>query len=386
MYGILDPRTRDAASGQSTAEGRHPGRRPSADDDTEHAAGAAIRQSSLWQDAWRRYMQNKAALAAASSSSSCASTLLIPGFWKIRDLDVAQGLRPERGRLLAVLRRLQPRPPVLDGQVRARPLRARGCRRSDLDRDRLRGDVHDPRHRRCLRLALGLRRRQGRQRDDALPRRALRAPYLPFAIITTQILSPSGSVSVWTMVVSLTIASWFTAARRPRPGDHAEGERLRPCRQGGRRALVPGARPAPPPEHARHPRDRHLPRASGRRPRRGVPLLHRPRHQPADRLLGSIAQDGREAYRLHPEVLFIPCLAIATLVLCANFIADGLRDASIRARERPVGTQLALLEVNDLKTHFFTREGVVQAVDGISFTLEKARRSASSASPVAASR
>src|SRR3954471_19923052 len=38
-------------------------------------------------------------------------------------------------------------------------------------------------------------------------------PYLPFAIITTQILSPSGSVSVWTMVVALTIASWFTAAR-----------------------------------------------------------------------------------------------------------------------------------------------------------------------------
>jgi oligopeptide transport system ATP-binding protein len=32
---------------------------------------------------------------------------------------------------------------------------------------------------------------------------------------------------------------------------------------------------------------------------------------------------------------------------------------------------VALLEVNDLKTHFFTREGVVQAVDGISFTVEK---------------
>ena len=44
---------------------------------------------------------------------------------------------------------------------------------------------------------------------------------------------------------------------------------------------------------------------------------------------------------------------------------------SIRARDR-VGT-VALLEVNDLKTHFFTREGVVQAVDGISFTLEKGK-------------
>jgi oligopeptide/dipeptide ABC transporter ATP-binding protein len=32
---------------------------------------------------------------------------------------------------------------------------------------------------------------------------------------------------------------------------------------------------------------------------------------------------------------------------------------------------VALLEVNDLKTHFFTRQGVVQAVDGVSFAVEK---------------
>ncbi|MDX6593447.1 MAG: oligopeptide transport system ATP-binding protein [Gaiellales bacterium] len=32
---------------------------------------------------------------------------------------------------------------------------------------------------------------------------------------------------------------------------------------------------------------------------------------------------------------------------------------------------MALLEVNDLKTHFFTREGIVRAVDGVSFSLEK---------------
>ncbi len=34
---------------------------------------------------------------------------------------------------------------------------------------------------------------------------------------------------------------------------------------------------------------------------------------------------------------------------------------------------MALLEVKDLKTHFFTREGVVQAVDGVSFAVEKGR-------------
>jgi oligopeptide/dipeptide ABC transporter ATP-binding protein len=32
---------------------------------------------------------------------------------------------------------------------------------------------------------------------------------------------------------------------------------------------------------------------------------------------------------------------------------------------------MPLLEVNDLKTYFYTREGVVQAVDGVSFTVDK---------------
>src|SRR5215204_5208714 len=35
-------------------------------------------------------------------------------------------------------------------------------------------------------------------------------PYLPFAIITLAIF---GTVNFWTMVVALSIASWFTAAR-----------------------------------------------------------------------------------------------------------------------------------------------------------------------------
>ena len=34
---------------------------------------------------------------------------------------------------------------------------------------------------------------------------------------------------------------------------------------------------------------------------------------------------------------------------------------------------MAILEVNDLQTHFFTREGVVRAVDGVSFSLEKGK-------------
>ena len=34
---------------------------------------------------------------------------------------------------------------------------------------------------------------------------------------------------------------------------------------------------------------------------------------------------------------------------------------------------MAILEVNDLQTHFFTREGVIRAVDGLSFDLEKGK-------------
>ena len=34
---------------------------------------------------------------------------------------------------------------------------------------------------------------------------------------------------------------------------------------------------------------------------------------------------------------------------------------------------MALLEVTDLSTHFFTREGEVRAVDGVSFSLERGK-------------
>ena len=48
---------------------------------------------------------------------------------------------------------------------------------------------------------------------------------------------------------------------------------------------------------------------------------------PPDASWGAMAEEGRSVYRIYPIQIAIPSVAIATLVLCANFIADGLRDA-----------------------------------------------------------
>jgi oligopeptide transport system permease protein len=153
-------------------------------------------------------------------------------------------------------------------------------------------------------------------------------PYLPFAIITTQILTPNGTATFWTMVAALTVASWLTTARIVRgqvvtlkQNDYVNAARAIGARW--HRILV-----------------RHLlPNTLG------VLVIAVFLDLPAVVLgeaflsfiglginpptasWGSIAQDGRAAYVVHPLVLAVPSLAIATLVLCANFIADGLRDA-----------------------------------------------------------
>jgi oligopeptide transport system permease protein len=153
-------------------------------------------------------------------------------------------------------------------------------------------------------------------------------PYLPFAIITTQILSSSGTAGFWTMVAALTVASWLTTARivRGQITTLKQNEYVIAARAVGarwHRILV-----------------RHLlPNTLG------VLVIAVFLDLPAVVLgeaflsfiglginpptasWGSIAQDGRAAYVLHPLVIVVPSVAIATLVLCANFIADGLRDA-----------------------------------------------------------
>jgi oligopeptide transport system permease protein len=150
-------------------------------------------------------------------------------------------------------------------------------------------------------------------------------PYLPFAIMT---LAVFGTVNFWTMVVALTIASWFTTARVIRG-------QIITLKQNDyvRAAYAVGAK---------GPRVlyRHLLMNT-----LGVIIvfvfLELPGVilgeaflsflglgiNPPKASWGTLAQDGYTAYQAHPYIIVIPSICIAWLILSAFFIADGLRDA-----------------------------------------------------------
>ena len=150
-------------------------------------------------------------------------------------------------------------------------------------------------------------------------------PYLPFAILTLVIF---GTVSFWTMVVALTIASWFTTARvmRGQIITLKENDYVRAAHALGarwHRVLF-----------------RHLlPNTVGviiifvflELP--GVVLGEAFLSfiglgiSPPEASWGTLAQDGYESYLAHPHLIIIPSICIGWLILSAFFVADGLRDA-----------------------------------------------------------
>jgi oligopeptide transport system permease protein len=289
-------------------------------------AGTPVRQSSLWKDAWGRYIRNKGAVAAAVVfllllfyCFAIPGVGPIPGIWTgLRDIDPYQIDFPN----------------AFQSPSAAHPFGTDNFGRDLFARTALGGQVS---------IAIGFGATlailligvvygsisgfAGGKLDNGMMRlldALYGLPYLPFAIIVLAILG----AGFWTMVIALSVASWFTAARivRGQIITLKENDYVRAARAvGARWHRVLG---------------RHLlPNTLGvliiaiflELP--GVILGEAFLSfiglgiNPPDASWGSMAQDGRDAYRRAPHIIVVPSVAIATLILCANFIADGLRDA-----------------------------------------------------------
>ena len=281
------------------------------------AAGAPIRQASLWRDAWRRYVRNKGAVVAGAIFILIVLyAVFVPIFspYDPDKVDFAQAyLRPslehpfgtdQFGRDLFTRTALGGRVSILIGIGAAAAILVIGVLYGAIS-----GFI-------------------GGRLDNAMMRfldALYGLPYLPFAILALAIV---GTVNILTMVVALSIASWFTAARIVRG-------QIMTLKQNDyvRAAHAVGAR-------WQRILFRHLlPNTLGILII--VMFLELPAVilgeaflsfiglgiNPPDASWGSMAQEGRDAYRVHPHIILIPSIFIATLVLCANFIADGMRDA-----------------------------------------------------------
>jgi oligopeptide transport system permease protein len=280
-------------------------------------AGAPIRQSSLWKDAWHRYSRNKGALIAGVVFLLVVLYCLI---WPVispydpNEINFAEkGQTPSLahpfgtdtfGRDLFTRTALGGRVSIGIGFAATFVILIIGV---------LYGSISG---------FLGGRVDNGMMRflDDLYV-----LPYLPFAIITLAIF---GEANFWTMAVALSIASWFTMARivRGQIITLKENDYVRAAKAVGARwyRIL----------------SRHLlPNTLGvlviavflELP--GVILGEAFLSfiglgiSPPDSSWGQMAEEGRQAYRVYPHIIAVPSIMIATLVLCANFVADGLRDA-----------------------------------------------------------
>jgi oligopeptide transport system permease protein len=281
------------------------------------AAGAPVRQSSLLKDAWRRYVRNTGAVVAAVVFLVVLLYVAIVPFVSPYDpyqVDFSEAyMRPSLdhpfgtdnfGRDLFTRTALGGRISIGIGFGATLAILLIGVAYGSISG--FIGGRVDNAMMRFLDALYGL-------------------PYLPFAIIALAIV---GTVNFWTMVMALSIASWFTSARivRGQIITLKENDYVRAAKAVGARWYRILAR------HL-------LPNTLGvliiaiflELP--GVVLGEAFLSfiglgiNPPNASWGSMAQEGRTVYNNHPHVIVIPSVAIATLVLCANFVADGLRDA-----------------------------------------------------------
>jgi oligopeptide transport system permease protein len=283
----------------------------------EPVAGAPIRQSNLWKDAWYRYKRNRAALVAGAVFVALVLFCLIWPFVSPYDPNDVVFADARQG-------------PSLE-----HPLGTDTFGRDVLTRTALGGriSIGIGFAATFIILLIGVAYGSisgfiGGHLDNGMMRfldAMYGLPYLPFAIITLAIL---GEASFWSMAIALSIATWFTTARivRGQIITLKENDYVRAAKTLGarwQRVLT-----------------RHLlPNTLGvlviavflELP--GVVLgeaflsflglgIGAP-----DASWGSMAQEGYDSYRVFPLLIIVPSVAIATLILSANFIADGLRDA-----------------------------------------------------------
>jgi oligopeptide transport system permease protein len=281
------------------------------------AAGAPIRQASLWRDAWYRYIRHRGAVIAGAIFVVVVLYCLL---WPI-----VSPYDPNK-----VDFALKSQTPNLE-----HPLGTDRFGRDLLTRTALGGriSIGIGFGATLVILVIGIAYGSisgfvGGKLDNGMMRfldALYGLPYLPFAIITLAIF---GTTNFWTMVVALSIASWFTTARivRGQIITLKENDYVRAAKAvGARWYRILG---------------RHLlPNTLGvlviavflELP--GVVLGEAFLSfiglgiSPPDASWGQMAEDGRAVYRIYPHEIVIPSVAIATLVLCANFVADGLRDA-----------------------------------------------------------
>jgi oligopeptide transport system permease protein len=283
------------------------------------SAGEAMRRSSLWRDAWRRYLQNKGAVFFGALFLAFTLFCIIWPFVSPYDIE---------------------NDPVNFQEAWQGPSLKHPLGTDQLGKDLLTKVAMGGR----ISIAIGIGATLAilligvvygsisgfaGGRLDNIMMRFLHAlyglPYLPFAIIVLAII---GTNNIWTMVLALSIASWFTAARivRGQIITLKENDYVRAAKAVGARwyRIL----------------SRHLlPNTLGvliiaiflELP--GVILGEAFLSfiglgiSPPDASLGSMAQEGRSVYRVHPNAIIIPSIAIAMLVISANFIADGMRDA-----------------------------------------------------------
>jgi oligopeptide transport system permease protein len=292
-------------------------RYPEVPSGTPGDAGAPVRTSSLWRDAWYRYIRNRAAVIAGVAFLLLLAYCL---FWPpISPYDPYAVDFAQRS----------------EGPSLAHPFGTDQFGRDLFTRTALGGRVSIGIGfaATLVILAIGVGYGAiagflGGMVDNTLMRildALYGLPYLPFAIIVLAIFD---SVTFWTMVIALSIASWFTTARivRGQIITLKENDYVRAARAVGAGQLRILAR------HL-------LPNTLGvlviavflELP--GVILGEAFLSfiglgiSPPDASWGSMAQDGYRAYRVSPHIIIVPSIAIAYLILCANFIADGLRDA-----------------------------------------------------------